>query len=102
MGFRDWPAWLKWGIVFEVIYLPLLVLSSFSPAILILLFPWSLLVGDNLTNLDLFEGYSVFFFMAINIILVFAIGAVIGWVIGKVRARNAVPVEQMKPIVKNK
>ena len=105
MGWKTWPSWVKGGIITIIIVIILyLILLPFSgpcsigtfdcsgglnyssligiPAILFILFleEISLFIdNDMLIVIEVFVFSGIFYFF---------IGAIIGWVVGKIRKRN--------------
>ncbi|MBS3085684.1 hypothetical protein J4225_03285 [Candidatus Pacearchaeota archaeon] len=81
MGWKDWPYWLKGGVIFEILLIIGLFLIAFIKgeglAILFLLIFFG---GENPWEMFTFLGF---------LILYFILGAIIGWIYGKIRNRNS-------------
>ena len=81
MGWKDWPYWLKGGEIFEILLIIGLFLIAFIKgeglAILFLLIFFG---GENPWEMFTFLGF---------LILYFILGAIIGWIYGKIRNRNS-------------
>jgi len=110
MGWRDWPYWLKGGVIGLIILIPgaLFIFTSIGGLILLLLFPILLLlnpIGDyiyqtyrvadvsptgfvmySLPNKFMLIKYIIYFLGVI--IYVFLLGALIGWIYGKIKNRK--------------
>ena len=102
MGFKELSAWLKGGvigiIIFFVLVIPLLICAfscSSEGCIGCLIFSLPLIFGSIFSWFDIINiendilGYIVI--AIINIPLYFLIGALIGWIVGKIRNRNKKP-----------
>ena len=98
MGWKNWPAWLKGGIICLFLYgaitlillpfgypsgcqwlcFPYWIIPTFIGSGLIS-YPFSMLTGSDLWDEFGLIGAIVFYFI---------IGAIIGWIVGKVKNRN--------------
>jgi K+-sensing histidine kinase KdpD len=95
MGWSEWPAWVKGGVIAVVIelilFILLLLLESLriDTSLWIVAFPvsfilWGFVFGDNMTPFWFYLSYPL------SVILWFIIGAIIGFIIGKIKSRNEV------------
>ncbi|MAG27172.1 hypothetical protein CMI47_16675 [Candidatus Pacearchaeota archaeon] len=93
MGWRNWPYWLKGGVVLLVVY----IVYQFRFFYLFDFFedlPMFFIENLDITNMALAYiftglGYVLMFF------IYFLVGALIGWIYGKIRARRAEQVKGM-------
>ena len=94
MGWKEWPAWAKGGIILGVfnllLFLVHLIFTLFSEAYskadiqIFILLP--ALIVDELE----FLPKDNFFGLFLSSLILFVIGgAVIGWIVGKIKARRA-------------
>lgn len=75
MGWKDWPYWLKGGIIGGGIGFVLSLLSSFSIIIRGLVFGgW--------------PDIELIWFDLLLILSTFIVGAVIGWIYGKIKSKT--------------
>ena len=103
MGWKNWSYWLRGGIVFDllviIIFLLLYVLwliiggSGIYSLMNLILFPlyWIFQVTRPVTFLEVFVfGSFLPNFQGIIILLTiyFIIGAIIGWIVGKIKKRK--------------
>ncbi|MEK6872051.1 MAG: hypothetical protein AABX16_04070 [Nanoarchaeota archaeon] len=98
MGWSEWPAWVRGGVIIEIIVIILIVIlfpfrfefgifdsTGYLPSSVFLLIPGSfvlILFGLNSDNLIL-SGLLSF-------IIYFIIGALIGFIVGKIKSRGKV------------
>ncbi len=90
MGWRDWPSWLKGGIIIELTYIILTLWIII----------YSLLCGDacrlaiiTITLPSLYIINNIWGILIANLIFWFAIGALIGalisWIYGKIKNKKS-------------
>ena len=93
MGWKNWPYWIKGGIIFgfiPIITLFLVFIYSRELAALIFIFLFGFGVPAILDDL----GYTTeiatraVIIWGIPIIIWFIIGSVIGWIYGKIKSRK--------------
>jgi hypothetical protein len=108
MSFKTFPAWLKGGIIGVILLLISLVLvftaGLWGDVGMFFLLPYSLW-AESLSRLvsplsfaymKLFKlesfGYSILspFFVALTIVYTFIVGAVVGWIYGKIKSAKTV------------
>lgn len=87
MGWKDWPYWLKGGIIGVILLLILSLFAVATPksdmgnvfswAIILIAFPFMLTYEDSqMLNFILFPIYF------------FILGAIIGWIVGKIKSKE--------------
>jgi len=76
MGWKDWPYWLRGGIISGII---------FDLVVLILL--WSISNSGEGGGIPLFST-AVLFGLIVGFGLGFIIGAIIGWIVGKIKSKK--------------
>jgi hypothetical protein len=97
MGWKEWPTWLKGGVIgliLSVLFLIGLIicasssLGSGSYGCINFIFPlfFGAFMASILNIQNKFVGYFVIGFT--NLIIYFLIGALIGWIVGKIKNRN--------------
>jgi len=95
MGWKNWPSWLKGGIIFSIIYIVLfltlfkiddfgIITFVFSPGLW--LYGLYVLITGYGIGMDANLKYTLF--VIISILCWFIIGVIIGWIVGKIRNRN--------------
>ena len=108
MGWKNWPSWLKGGIIAGIIFIIVLVLSLFIPSLgcntskplpegemyenctptqlsEILLLPSYI----PLNILEIHNDYLALSFAFIfSLIIYFLIGTIIGWIFGKIKLKK--------------
>ena len=98
MSWKDWPSWLKGGIVFAVIELIFLFLPISStdfinhfnenynyPFILAMMLGWATTGFDSP---NLFAPFGAVFFVIYFLVFSFIIGSIIGFIVGKIKSRG--------------
>jgi len=95
MDWKDWPYWLKGGVIAAGINLLLLLLyyifptpvfsfkKSYNQITSILGLPAFVVIG-----ILPFSIFSIFWIIVVSTILFFIIGAIIGLIVGKVKSRK--------------
>lgn len=83
MAWKDWPAWLKGGLIGEVIGVVLHLLLNFGP----------LIIGTLTNNAQIMSMSNInISYNVIRIIVYFIIGSVfgalIGWIVGKIKEKK--------------
>ena len=102
MGWKNWPYWLRGGIIgliIEVLAYPVffLCLSNYDYICLIFLFPSSF-IGPLVELTDsIGPQITMSTFLIINAIIVIILGIVIGWVIGKIKSRKKTSASTLQP-----
>ena len=88
MGWRNWPSWLKGGVIGISLFLLYLLISIISSDLLqlgerafVLALPLFLIAGEGIGTSDFLLG------LIFTIIIYFILGAFIGWIVGKIRNR---------------
>ena len=89
MGFKEWPSWLKGGLIGFVVsvilqLVPLIGFLIRAPVGLILLFILLPFVGENKISDDTAGILTV----SLSLIFYFLIGALIGWIVGKMKSNQ--------------
>ena len=101
MGWKDWPYWLRGGVLGIFVYLILLfisfllisldsIIAFLFVVLLVLLGFWaSWFIGTG--NCDLFHGYcstiNQFLYITIGLVDAFIIGLIIGFIVGKIKKK---------------
>ena len=98
MGWSDWPAWVKGGVIFSGIYI-IFILAIFTEIIHYDPFEWVLFPSYMLLDLfiiplpfsflmDSIDGLILYFIinMILSGIFYFLIGALIGFIVGKIKS----------------
>lgn len=99
MGWKDWSYWLKGGVIALIIQILFFLIDSLNGSFLDtrislpLIIIWILMGSLNLSfgcynkgviTLSNCTSYIIVSFI-LNLLLYFLVGALIGWIIGKVR-----------------
>jgi hypothetical protein len=100
MVWREWPAWKKGGLIAPCINLSLYLIGiildrSFSFGTIeswgfFFKLPASMMYEgfNEILNLRLTQPFSIVVALIISLIGYFIVGAIIGWIIGKIKNRN--------------
>ena len=79
MGWKDWPYWLKGGLISLIflVFFPITIIAS-------------CIIGGILGFINSCEnqGSKLYLNVIIYSIILFGIGAFIGWIIGKIKNRK--------------
>ncbi len=115
MGWKEWPAWLKGGIILAVIHLfvfAILVYPAYLrnknvpaqyepwPVTMIMTIPdfpvFVLLYSKFAYNLfgEALEGFATIWIIIFGTLQWFVIGAGIGWIVEKIRGKKTVGAEK--------
>ena len=84
MGWKDWPSWVKGGVIgifLILLYLLIFIISSDLLQLGERAFAFAL-------PLFLVSGTNDFLGLIFTLIAYFVLGAIIGWIVGKIRNRN--------------
>jgi len=93
MNWKNWPYWLRWGLIIDVGFL---ILYGLFVILLLFLIKIGLgayaVVFGGLINLllllpGIFIGKSNFIFV-ISVVFYFIVGAIIGWIVSKIKNRK--------------
>ncbi len=84
MGWRNWPYWVKGGIISFIMSSILYVLLGYF--LILQEASYTPLCSDNII-LELLCGYYLSFFMIPVVPIFTLVGIVIGWIYGKVKNR---------------
>ncbi|MBU0760250.1 MAG: hypothetical protein KJ600_06320 [Nanoarchaeota archaeon] len=113
MIFRQWPRWLKYGLIFSGIYVAFLLIEGICRFLLVFIFPflfffgiiiyfysspllWLLdcdatLSGFCSTIRRLVSSHEFFFVVLSSLAVYFVVGALIGLIVGWIKGKNAKP-----------
>ncbi|MEK6932310.1 MAG: hypothetical protein AABW56_00765 [Nanoarchaeota archaeon] len=98
MGWKDWPSWLKGGVILALIDFVILLIPIIKylgdpnyygeslAFFLIFTNPLSFMLSD-LFEINLMKFLGLLGYALFGIIFYFIIGALIGWIVGKIRNR---------------
>ena len=97
MGWREWPAWLKGGVIGLILLILAFIVSVSCVSLVVgpnqlscVIPALPILIGGILAELLGFQNKLVVYFImdSVDLILYFSIGAFIGWIVGKLKNRN--------------
>ncbi|MDO8467700.1 MAG: hypothetical protein Q7S56_02015 [Nanoarchaeota archaeon] len=85
MGWKDWPAWIKGGVIGIIVLEIVLFLISFF--IIKIISPQNNYLYGSLTTIYTISFPPNIFLILFFVLIGFLIGAIIGWIVGKIRNR---------------
>lgn len=91
MGWKNWPGWVKGGVIIDIIYIILfLIFIRGEPLNLIILeFPaFPILMLLPFIGVELSGGSGLAFLFLILLIYYFILGAIIGYIIGRIKQKR--------------
>ena len=97
MGFRDWPYWLRGGVIGGILPLFGYITYSFNPFRDSIFFRLIALPGEIVLYLFFQEGRFRSLLLThfiINLLIYVIFGALIGFIIGKIKNRNQTQLNQ--------